>query len=75
MNYLFEEFHWDIGKPFGTAKPLLLLEAVPNELIEFVGRDNIAAGSGTMQDNLRQYLNRLSEKYLFDELANVYKNV
>ena len=21
-NYLFDEFHWDLGKPFGTVKPV-----------------------------------------------------
>lgn len=24
-NYLFEEYHWDTGEPFGTVKPLELL--------------------------------------------------
>lgn len=27
--YLFEEKHWDVGEPYGTAKPLVFLEQMP----------------------------------------------
>ena len=29
--FLFQEFHWDTGEPYGTVKPLKILEAVPQE--------------------------------------------
>ncbi len=29
LPYLFVEFHWDTGEPFGTAKPLRPLEICP----------------------------------------------
>jgi len=28
-NYLFDEFHWDTGAPFGTVKPKMELEKAP----------------------------------------------
>ena len=28
-NYLFEEFHWDTGAPFGTVKPIEEVELAP----------------------------------------------
>lgn len=28
-NYLFDEYHWDMGEPFGTVKPLEDLGSVP----------------------------------------------
>jgi len=28
-DYLFEEYHWDTGPPFGTARPLAILEPLP----------------------------------------------
>lgn len=30
--YLFTEYHWDIGVPFGTVRPEELLEMVPDEI-------------------------------------------
>jgi hypothetical protein len=30
--FLFVEQHWDMGEPFGTAKPLNVLEACPETL-------------------------------------------
>ncbi len=31
-DYLFEEYHWDTGPPFGTVCPLVKLERVPPSL-------------------------------------------
>lgn len=31
-RYLFEEYHWDTGVPYGTAKPLKLLELLPADI-------------------------------------------
>ena len=33
-NFLFEEYHWDTGRPYGTAKPLLLIEKVDMTMSE-----------------------------------------
>ncbi len=32
-DYVFPEYHWDCGEPFGTAKPLEELEKVPDNII------------------------------------------
>ncbi|MEK7251441.1 MAG: hypothetical protein AAB209_13575 [Bacteroidota bacterium] len=39
--YLFVEFHWDTGAPFGTVKPLRLIERCPIEKLDefFRGED------------------------------------
>lgn len=29
-NFIFEEFHWETGPPYGTARPLEELEKSPN---------------------------------------------
>ena len=31
-HYLFTEYHWDTGPPFGTVHPKELLEMVPDEI-------------------------------------------
>jgi hypothetical protein len=31
-EFLFTEYHWDTGPPFGTAKPLELLEKIPEDI-------------------------------------------
>jgi hypothetical protein len=33
IEYLFEEFHWDTGAPFGTAKPDKELEKLPDDIL------------------------------------------
>ncbi len=33
-EYLFTEFHWDTGAPFGTVKPIELIEKCPVDNIE-----------------------------------------
>ena len=33
-RYLFTEYHWDTGAPYGTVKPVELLEMYPNDLDE-----------------------------------------
>lgn len=30
QNFLDEEFHWDIGSPYGTAKPIREIEQAPD---------------------------------------------
>jgi hypothetical protein len=31
-EYLFKEYHWDTGAPYGTVKPLELLTTLPEEI-------------------------------------------
>lgn len=33
-RFLFEEFHWDTGQPYGTVRPKNLIEICPIELIK-----------------------------------------
>ena len=53
--YLFTEYHWDTGEPFGTVKPLELIEKCPFKL------------KGDYQDSERKdilkYLDNLEENY------------
>lgn len=43
-NFIFEEFHWDTGEPFGTVKPIEEIEEVPpmtdEELLIFLNNKN-----------------------------------
>lgn len=34
MRYLFEEYHWDTGAPYGTVEPLEFIEMYPFENTE-----------------------------------------
>lgn len=47
-NYLFDEYHWDTGEPFGTVKPIEEIEKLPenmdeNEILVYLNKltDNI----------------------------------
>ncbi len=42
-DYLFEEYHWDTGPPFGTVRPREKLERVPREL---AGRYDVRTDEG-----------------------------
>lgn len=49
-NFLFEEYHWDTGAPFGTAMPLkdLGLVTIPeHEMVEFLNEKMLS-----MKDDL-----------------------
>jgi hypothetical protein len=46
-RYLFEEYHWDIGEPYGTVKPKIELEKVPDGIV-------IAESLGTIDANTRE---------------------
>lgn len=38
-NYLFEEYHWDTGAPYGTARPLEELEKAPTtDVLEYLNK-------------------------------------
>lgn len=45
-NFLFVEYHYDNGEPYGTVKPLKEIEMVPNEIL-----------NGTDEQKL-EYLNK-----------------
>jgi len=47
-NYLFDEYHWDTGSPYGTVKPVHMIEKAP---------------VGASEDDTLKYLNDLSDKY------------
>ncbi len=53
--YLFHEFHWDTGEPYGTVKPLELIEKCPITLNDHCSR--------VESIELLNYLNRLEEDY------------
>jgi len=42
-RYLFTEYHWDTGEPFGTVKPLEKLSKIPDGIIisEDLGIDEV----------------------------------
>ncbi len=47
-NYLFTEYHWDTGPPYGTAKPYKKLQKMPTGI--------------EAEKSILEYLNRLAEK-------------
>ena len=67
LNYLFVEYHWDTGPPHGTVKPFFQIERAPFE-------------SGELSDDaemsryreILDYLNRLKERFLFDDSIRQY---
>lgn len=48
FNYLFEEYHWDTGEPYGTVKPIEEIEECPKDMND---KDKLS------------YLNSLSKLY------------
>lgn len=51
--YLFFEYHWDIGEPFGTVKPIELIGKFPFEIKE----DN----NDSEAEEILKYLDKLEE--------------
>ena len=51
--YLFHEYHWDTGEPFGTAKPIELIEKCP-----FVIKEDY---DNKEEEELLKYLDNLEE--------------
>ena len=51
--YLFTDYHWDTGEPFGTVKPLELIEKCPFEL-----KDDY---QGSEKTGMLKYLDNLEE--------------
>jgi len=63
--YLFTEFHWDTGPPYGTAKPIKLLETCPLEDTT-EGRTENKTYRGN--DKLFQYLLAKQKEYPAEDL-------
>ena len=51
--YLFFEYHWDIGEPYGTVKPLKLIEKCPFTIKEDYDDNE--------KEEMLKYLDRLEE--------------
>lgn len=50
QEYLFVEYHWDTGAPFGTVKPLRLMERCPMKWLDefFRGEDGKLLDNGEL---------------------------
>lgn len=64
-KYLFIEYHWDIGMPYGTVKPFNFLEQCPLEDIEPYHFFVDEKGYNCFKDNeeLRKWLDEKIEEY------------
>ena len=63
MNYLFEEYHWDTGEPFGTVKPQREIEQAMFDLNIIKQFTNAQCSDPNRSEykELLKYLNTLSE--------------
>jgi hypothetical protein len=59
--FLFIEYHWDTGEPYGTAKPLKELYQVPPEILN------------GPEEEILSYLEKKNEKYQ-EEIQETLKN-
>ena len=66
-NYLFTEFHWDTGPPFGTVKPFFEIERSP-----FRSEDLNTYHQNPIYNKILFYLNRLTETYPHEEQIKTY---
>lgn len=69
-NYLFLEYHWDIGIPYGTVKPFIEIEEVPFDNIEIqnLSKDKFLRmdkSNKKLYKQLLKYLNKKSKEYPF----------
>ena len=55
-NFLDEEYHWDLGAPYGTAKPLQVLEESPFATVQLHQHHK----------SLLSYLNQKTKEYDID---------
>jgi hypothetical protein len=72
-EYLFEEYHWDTGAPFGTVKPIEEIEKAPDwdltETTTWKGRDP-ETGEDTFTyatcdpDEVMAYIHKVTGEYL-----------
>jgi hypothetical protein len=71
-NYLFEEFHCDIGIPHGTSKPLKEIERSPFDIDTLKSYDNFYKVEDLNKSSLEilDYLNRLSSENPLKEIVD-----
>ncbi len=54
IEFLFVEYHWDTGEPFGTVKPIEILELCPiKNLDEYIETKN---GESEVNSNLFEWI-------------------
>ena len=53
-SYLFAEYHWDVGEPFGTAIPHSALEQIP---------DDIELSDSSFNQQLFEWMIQAEERY------------
>ena len=76
-NYIFEEYHWETGAPYGTAKPIEEIEKSPftpnKDLVRKLvkNKDGEEYMSISREEEVLDYLNKISENYIpVSELIN-----
>lgn len=77
-TFLFLEYHWDVGAPYGTVKPLKFIEPSPfsSERIVAIG-EHVESGDGNSSDcnECFRYLEELARRVGRDALYNHYNKV
>lgn len=66
-NYLFVEYHYDIGTPYGTVKPFYKIDRTPyteEQMHSFEG-DKISFYENQLSENVLNYLNQKAEDFPF----------
>jgi len=61
FNYLFEEYHWDTGEPFGTVKPFKMLE-----------QSSLSDFNNYIEEEILAYLNTAPKIFLSESMIREY---
>jgi hypothetical protein len=61
QNYLFKEYHWDTGEPFGTVKPQKEIAEAPFSPEFLYDERHCAPDKYPPSDEILNYLNSLTE--------------
>ena len=66
-NYLFIEYHFDTGTPYGTVKPFIKIEKVPfdNMQIQRLGQDTVPSSKNKLYESILNYLNLKADEVPF----------
>jgi len=67
-HYLFYEYHWDVGEPLGTVKPIKELEKSQVDFCSIAGDGRLSSIELAFEQETRQYLDGLMEAYPVKEL-------
>jgi len=80
-NFLFEEYHWDIGAPFGTVRPVEKIERSPfiptRDLVweSLKNKDGEKYMGIKREEEVLDYLNKMSRDYIsISELIDRIRN-